>query len=65
MNREANLIPKGGASVPDSDTQDFGPPGSGSVIVCTDQGPDLAPEQDSDPSFNRQKIKNLDFYSFV
>jgi len=31
----------------------FGPPGSGSVIICTDPDPDLAP--DPDPSSNKQK----------
>ncbi len=38
----------------------FGPPGSGSVIICA--GPDPAP----DPSINKQKMeKNLAFYSFL
>jgi len=37
----------------------FGPPGSGSVIICTD------PDLDQDTSINKQKSKkNLDFYHF-
>jgi hypothetical protein len=35
----------------------FEPPGSGSIIICTDPDPALDPAADSDLSINKQKIK--------
>ncbi len=50
-------IPLCPGSVPDPNPETLGPPGSGSVIICTDP--------DSDPPINKQKNKkNLDFYTF-
>ncbi len=47
---------KAKSSVPDQDPYVFGPPGSGSVIIC----------MDPDPSNNKKKILiNHDFYCFV
>ncbi len=42
---------------PDADPYDFGPAGSGSVIMCTAPVPDHF--------INKQKIKKIDFYIFV
>ncbi len=50
-------IPLCPCSVPDPNSEILWPPGSGSVIICTDPDPD--------PPINKQKNKkNLDFYTF-